>query len=89
MKITCLSCGNQKSFLIPLWVRCTFRFNEDGTVSILHVKQLESLENKLADQGKSSLSLTCKECGEPAEINFNEYENVDEQKNQLEALKEM
>jgi transcription elongation factor Elf1 len=86
MKIYCPSCGNKERFLIPLWVRCTFKFNEDGTLSILHVKQLESLEELLTDQGKTSYKLTCKQCGESAEIEFNEYENIDEQKRQIQAL---
>jgi len=66
-------CGNTKKFLIPLWVRCTFRFDDDGKIKILHLKQLESLEEKLAGTGKNDFSLTCQECGEPAEIVFNEY----------------
>ena len=86
MQITCRSCGNHKKFLIPLWVRCTFKFLEDGTISILHVKQLESLEEKLASQGKSSFDLTCQECGSEAQITFNEYEVMDEEQRQRLAL---
>jgi len=86
MKISCQSCGNNKAFLIPLWVRCTFKFNEDGTLSILHVRQLESLEDKIADQGKTSFAITCKECGADAQVTLNEYENLDQEKEQCAAL---
>ena len=89
MRITCPSCGNHRNFLIPLWVRCTFKFNEDGTISILHVKQLESLEDKIVDQGKTSFTITCKECGADAEVVLNEYENLNEQKSQIAALEEL
>jgi len=86
MKISCPSCDNNKSFLIPLWVRCTFRFNKDGTISILHVRQLESLEDKIVDQGKTSFAITCKECGNDAEVVLNEYEDLETQKRQSLAL---
>ncbi len=86
MLISCPSCTNCKDFLLPLWVRVTFKFNEDGTISILHTKQLESLEDKLTDQGKTSWQLTCKDCGEEAIIEFNEYEKTDELKQQEQAL---
>jgi len=86
MKITCPSCDNNKSFLIPLWVRCTFKFNKDGTISILHVRQLESLEDKIVDQGKTSFAITCKECGCDAQVTLNEYENLEQEKEQRAAL---
>ena len=86
MQITCPSCGNHKDFIMPLWVRTTFKFNEDGTLSILHVKQLESLEEKLTDQGKNSFDLTCQECGADANIVFNEYALIDEETRQRQAL---
>ncbi len=86
MKIICQSCGNHKNFLIPLWVRCTFKFNEDGTISILHIRQLESLEDKIVDQGKTSFAITCKECGGEARIILNQYEHLDEHKSQALAL---
>ena len=79
-------CNNAKKFLIPLWVRCTFRFDDDGKIKLLHLKQLESLEEKLAATGKSDFSLTCQECGEPAEIVFNEYEAISDESAQKEAL---
>lgn len=85
MQINCPSCGNHRNFLVPLWVRCTFKFSEDGTISILHCKGLESLEEKLADQNRYP-TLTCQECGADADITFNEYETLDEEKRQREAL---
>ena len=86
MQINCLSCGNSKTFLLPLWVRTTFKFNEDGTISILHVKQLESLEEKLTNQGKTSFTLTCKECGADAKVVFNEYEGLNKESSEKKAL---
>ncbi len=77
MQIHCRSCGNHKDFVIPLWVRATFKINEDGTLSILHTKQLESIEEKLSDQGKTSYALTCQECSGDAEVVFNEYAKLD------------
>ena len=79
-------CGNRVKFLIPLWVRCTLRFDDDGKIKLLHLKQLESLEEKLAATGKSDFSLTCQECGEPAEIVFNEYETISDESSQRQAL---
>jgi len=86
MQITCPSCGNHKDFLMPLWVRATFKTNEDGTLSILHTKQLESIEEKLTDQGKTSFALTCQECSADAKITFNEYEKINKNSNELSAL---
>ena len=63
MEISC-PCGNKKSFVLPLWARVTFMIEESGAIKILHSKPLESLEEKLVDQGKSSYSLTCSECGD-------------------------
>lgn len=80
------SCGNTKKFLIPLWVRCIFRIEGDSKIKILHLKQLESLEEKLAGTGKNDFSLTCQECGEPAEIEFNQHEAISEESAQKEAL---
>jgi len=87
MIINC-SCGNSSRFLIPLWLRVTFRFDEDGTISILHVKPLESLEEKLTDQNMMG-GLVCRECGSPVEIIWNEYEKMegeDREKKALEGL---
>ena len=86
MQITCPSCGNHKDFLMPLWVRATFKINEDGTLSILHTKQLESIEEKLTDQGKTSFALTCQECSADAKITFNEYEKINKNSTELSAL---
>ena len=63
MDINC-RCGNRESFVLPLWARVTFMIEDSGAIEILHTKPLESLEEKLVDQGKSSYSLTCSECGD-------------------------
>ncbi len=86
MQIHCRSCDNQEAFIVPLWVRATFKFDEDGTISILHVRQLESLEEKLADQGKTSSALTCSECGGDAEVVFDEYSTRDQESREKAAL---
>ena len=78
MQIDCLSCGKSNQFLLPLWLSTTFKFNEDDTLSILHVKPLESLEDKLTDN-KSLREISCKECGSnEVDIVFNEYDNQDD-----------
>jgi len=59
---------------------------EDGTISILHVRQLESLEEKLADQGKTSFALTCTECGGDAQVTFDEYSGLDQGRREKAAL---
>ncbi len=86
MQIHCRSCDNRESFVLPLWCKATFKIEEDGTLSILHVRQLESLEEKLADQGKTSFSLTCSECGGDAEVVFDEYSTRDQESREKAAL---
>jgi hypothetical protein len=86
MQIRCQSCTNHKDFLMPLWVRATFKINEDGTLSILHTKQLESIEEKIVDQGKTSYALTCQDCSGDAKVIFNEYAKLDTQSNEKQAL---
>ena len=86
MQIHCRSCGNHKDFLMPLWVRATFKINEDGTLSILHTKQLESIEEKIVDQGKTNFELTCQDCSGDAKVIFNEYAKLDTQSNEKQAL---
>ena len=78
MQIECLSCTKSNEFLLPLWVSTTFKFNEDDTLSILRLRPLESMSEKLA--GNSSLrEISCKECGSnEVEIIFNEYDNQDD-----------
>ena len=63
MEIKC-RCGNRESFALLIWARVTFMIEESGAIKILHTKPLESLEEKLIDQGKSSFNLTCSECGD-------------------------
>ncbi len=70
MKLTCPDCPDCKVFLIPLWVRATFKVEDDGTVTILHVRPLESLEEKLVEHGKTNLDITCSECGGEADLSF-------------------
>jgi len=86
MQIRCQNCANTQNFVLPLWVRATFKIEEDGTISILHVRQLESLEEKLADQGKTSFSHTCSECGGDAEVVFDEYSTRDQERREKAAL---
>jgi hypothetical protein len=47
MQIRCPKCDNEKSFIVPVWVRATFRFNDDDTISLLHTRFLEPVEEKL------------------------------------------
>jgi len=63
----------------------TFKFTEEGTISILYVKQLESLEEKLTNQNNYP-TLTCQECSADVEIDFNEFESLDEVQRQQAAL---
>ena len=86
MQIHCQNCSNTQNFVLPLWVRATFKIEQDGTISILHVRQLESLEEKLADQGKTSFALTCTECGGDAQVIFDEYSGLDQQRREQAAL---
>ena len=90
MYIRCQTCDNAQSFNMPLWARVTFRIEEDGTLSILHVKQLESLEEKLADQGRTSFSLSCSECGsDDVQVIFDEYAGMDQQRCEKAALESL
>ena len=78
MQIHCQSCLKSTEFLLPLWVRTTFKFNEDDTLSILNTDPLESLEDKITDNC-SIRNISCKECGSnEIDIIFNEYEDEDE-----------
>ncbi len=49
MQIICSRCGNNKRFYVPAWVRATFRFNEDDSVTLLHTRPLEAIEEKLVN----------------------------------------
>ena len=72
MRLTCPDCVDNKAFLVPLWVRATFKVEDNGTVSILHVRPLESLEEKLVEHGKTNLDITCSECGGAADLSLDE-----------------
>ena len=90
MEIHCLSCNNRESFVLPLWVRATFKIEDNGTISILHVRELESLEEKLADQGKTSFCLTCSECGsDEVQVVFDEYSSLEQEHREKAALEDL
>ena len=84
MNIICPSCNNQKSFRVPLWVKCTFRIEDNGMVHMLHLNQLESLEEKIADS-----RIHCKTCGAKAHIIFDEFQSSHEEKSQRKTLEEL
>jgi hypothetical protein len=67
-----------------MWVRATFRFNEDGTITLLHTTPLESLEEKLTNQSLVG-SLKCIVCGAVADVDFNP-EETEKQRKTMEAL---
>jgi hypothetical protein len=67
-------CDNHERFIIPLWIRATFRFNEDGTISILHTRPLESLEEKLVNQNLQP-ALKCAICKAPAIVELRSERN--------------
>lgn len=74
MKIKCTVCGNDKRFLVPLWIRATFKFNDDGTITILHTRPLESLEEKLVNQNVQP-ALKCAVCEAPAIVEIRSERN--------------
>jgi hypothetical protein len=47
---------------------------------------LESIEEKIVDQGKTSYALTCQDCSGDAKVIFNEYAKLDTQSNEKQAL---
>ncbi len=70
--------------MVPLWVRTTFKFLEDGSISILHLKPLESLEEKLVDRDSE---ITCKHCGgNDINIVFNQHETMQNHDQEVAAL---
>ncbi|MCK5453065.1 MAG: hypothetical protein KAJ16_01820 [Calditrichia bacterium] len=84
MTIVCPSCNNQKSFRTPLWIKCTFRVEDDGMIKMLHLNQLESLEEKIADS-----RIMCKNCGAQAKVIFDEYQSTQAEKQQRKALEDI
>lgn len=74
MNIECTMCDNRERFIIPLWIRATFQFNEDGTITILHTRPLESLEEKLVNQNVQP-ALKCAVCKAPAIIEMRSEKN--------------
>ncbi len=86
MQIQCRSCDNDKSFVLPLWTRTTFKIEESGDIKILYTKPLESLEEKLVDQA-SMAALNCSECGSnDVAVDFGEYGQADQNRRELLAL---
>ena len=85
MKILCENCGDSE-FKMPLWVKATFCFNEDGGIDIKHVQSKESLEEKLTNHMKPEPLIRCKRCDSPATIIFNQYEDMEVKNNELAAL---
>ncbi len=89
MQIQCRSCDNQKSFVLPLWTRATFKIEEGGAISILHVRQLEFLEEKLVDQAALA-ALNCSECGSnDVAVEFGEYGQADQARQELLTLESL
>ena len=86
MKILCENC-NSSEFKMPLWVKATFCFSEDGSIDIKHVQSKESLEEKLTNHMKPKPLIRCKRCNSHARIIFNEYEDISVKNNELAALK--
>jgi len=74
MNIKCTMCDNRERFIIPLWIRATFKFNDDGTITILHTRPLESLEEKLVNQNVQS-ALKCAICKAPAIVEIRPERN--------------
>ena len=88
MNIKCTMCDNRERFIIPLWIRASFRFNEDGTITILHTRPLESLEEKLVNQNIQP-ALKCAICRAPAIMELRSERNdalEEQQRAALEAL---
>ena len=88
MKIRCSNCDNKERFILPLWIRATFKFNDDGTITILHTRPLESLEEKLVNQNVQP-ALKCAVCKAPAIVEIrSERNNVLEERQRaaVEAL---
>ncbi len=85
MNIKCTMCDNRERFIIPLWIRATFRFNEDGTLTILHTRPLESLEEKLVNQNVQP-ALKCAVCKAPAFVELYSERNEALEKHQRVAM---
>jgi len=85
MNIKCTRCDNCERFIMPLWIRATFRFNEDGTITILHTRPLESLEEKLVNQNIQP-ALKCAVCKAPAIVDLQSERNEALEKHQRMAM---
>ena len=90
MEMHCPDCRQQTDFRLPLWVKTTFTFNKDGTISLLHVQPLESLEEKLTEQATGMpQGITCEQCGSPAEIVLNPFEETSKARMLRQAVEEL
>ena len=85
MKILCPNCGDSQ-FKMPLWVKATFCFNDNGGIDIKHVQTKESLEEKLTNHLKPKPLIRCRRCGSPAKIVFNEYDDLNKSNSEMTAL---
>jgi hypothetical protein len=47
MQIRCSRCQNDKRFTASVWVRTAVRFKDDGTLTLLHTRFLEPIEEKI------------------------------------------
>ena len=74
---------------MPLWVKATFCFNDDGGIDITHVQAKESLEEKITNHLKPESLIKCKRCGSPANIIFNEYEDINKRNSEMAALEDL
>jgi len=90
MELICQHCKQQQDFALPLWVDCTFTFNEDGTISLLHVQPLESLEEKLTEQATGMpQGITCQQCERPADITLNPFEETTKSRMLRQAVEDL
>ena len=85
MNISCTNCSGSE-FKMPLWVKVTFCFNDNGLIEIKHVQAKESLEEKLTNHMKPEPLIKCKACGSPAKIVFNEYDDLNKRNSEFAAL---
>ena len=89
MQIHCRSCDNQKSFVLPLWTRATFKIEDNGSISIMHVRELEFIEEKLIDQAQTA-AINCTECGSnDVSLVIGEYAQADQNSRERLALESL
>jgi|GEM_PF-1042487 len=90
MELICKHCNQQQQFTVPLWVQVTFTFNQDGTISLLHLQPLESVEEKITDQATDMPGgIVCESCGRLAEIHLNPHESFTRSQTLRRALEDL